>query len=127
MDYSKTIIGVLSGVTRSEYSKQESEELYLVIEDIFNQLELKCKVSHKEDYFIKFQEVFELHSLVRNLISEMYLSKLMSNHHKEQVIKSLNQIITRYVSFFFYCFLFHIIITYIRIYSRHSYCQICWS
>lgn len=92
MDYSKTIIGVLSGVTNSQYSKQESEELSLVIEDIFNQLELKCKVSHKEDYFIKFQEVLELHSLVRNLISEMYLSKLMSNHHKEQVIKSLNQI-----------------------------------
>jgi hypothetical protein len=92
MDYSKAIIGVLSGVTSSEHSNQESEEVSKVVEDIFNQLELKCKVSQKDDILIKYQEVLELRSLIRNLTSNMYLSKLMSNHHREQVIKSLNQI-----------------------------------
>ncbi len=92
MDYSKAIIGVLLGVTSSEHSNQESEEVSKVVEDIFNQLELKCKVSQKDDILIKYQEVLELRSLIRNLTSNMYLSKLMSNHHREQVIKSLNQI-----------------------------------
>ena len=92
MDYSKAIIGVLSGVTSSEHSNQESEEVSKVVEDIFNQLELKCKVSQKEDVLIKYQEVLELRSLIRNLTNNLYLSKLISNHQKEQVIKSLNQI-----------------------------------
>lgn len=92
MDYSKAIIGVLSGVTSSAHSNQESEEVSKVVEDIFNQLELKCKVSQKDDVLVKYQEVLELRSLIRNLTSNLYLSKLMSNHHREQVIKSLNQI-----------------------------------
>lgn len=92
MDYSKAIIGVLSGVTNSAHSNQESEEVSKVVEDIFNQLELKCKVSQKDNVLVKYQEVLELRSLIRNLTSNLYLSKLMSNHHREQVIKSLNQI-----------------------------------
>jgi hypothetical protein len=92
MNHSKAIIGTILSVKDVDYNNQQSDEISLVVEDIFNQLELKCKVDVKDDYLSKYREVLELRSLIRNLTSDLYLSKLMSNHHKEQAIKSLNQI-----------------------------------
>ena len=92
MNHSKAIIGTILSVKDVDYNNQQSDEISLVVEDIFNQLELKCKVDVKDDYLSKYREVLELRSLIRNLTSDLYLSKVMSNHYKEQAIKSLNQI-----------------------------------
>lgn len=92
MNHSKAIIGTILSVKDVDYNSQQSDEISLVVEDIFNQLELKCKVDVKDDYLSKYREVLELRSLIRNLTSDLYLSRLMSNHNKEQAIKSLNQI-----------------------------------
>jgi hypothetical protein len=92
MNHSKAIIGTILSVKDVDYNNQQSDEISLVVEDIFNQLELKCKVDVKDDYLSKYREVLELRSLIRNLTSDLYLSRLMSNHNKEQAIKSLNQI-----------------------------------
>lgn len=91
MRKAKLISEFIKDIDSSDYKNETFKELSEVVEDVFNQINLKSKVDQTDLKYQLYLEVLELQLVIKDLTSEMYLLHINTNGKIESAFNILKR------------------------------------